>query len=150
MHGSLKNLLKGPGTRYLLSGTTMTLLDLFLYQLFANVIKISLFGVPSNISAVWLGTPIVITINFFISHKFVWKSTTSKRKTFIPFFGLNIFSGILLQSIVIALFIMALSAFIDNPGTNPVINFTAKCVAVCVGMIVNFFGAKLLFKWDKD
>lgn len=146
----LKNLLKGPGLRYLLSGATMTLLDLLLYQLFANTLKVSVFGVMPSVSAVWLGTPIVITINFFISHRFVWKSTTSKRKTFVPFFGLNIFSGILLQSIVIALFIMAISVFTDNPGANPIINLIAKCIAVFVGMIVNFFGSKLLFKWNKD
>lgn len=147
---SLKNLLKGPGARYLLSGASMTLLDLLLYQLFANVLKVSLFGVMPSISAVWIGTPIVITINFFISHYFVWKSTTSKRKTFVPFFGLNLFSGILLQSVVITLFIMAISVFVDNPGMNPIINLAAKCIAVFVGMIVNFFGSKFLFKWNKD
>lgn len=147
---SLAELAKGPGIRFALVGGCLTILDLLLFQLFANTWKVSLFGAPANITAVWLGTPIVITLNFFISHRFVWKSSTSKRKTFAPFFGLNIFSGIFLQSIVVALFMMILSMFVDNSGVNPWLNLLAKCTAVGVGMIVNFFGAKILFKWDKE
>lgn len=147
--GSLVKMLKGPGVRFCIVGGCLTMLDLLLFQLFANTLHISLFGVEPNITAVWLGTPIVITINFFISHKFVWNSKVPRHQTFIPFFGLNLFSGVIMQSIVIAIIMMILAMFVDSPGADPMLNLAAKCAAVGVGMIINFFGARYLFKWNE-
>ena len=145
---SFKELLKGPGIRFLFVGGSMTLLDLLLYQLFANVLQISLFGAPSSVSAVWIGTPIVILVNFFVSHRFVWKSSTSKRKTIVPFFGLNLFTGILVQSLIISGVLWVLTTLEWVIIDTSITNLFAKCCAVGVSMILNFFGAKLLFKYD--
>lgn len=149
MGNGLPELVKGPGVRFAIVGASLTILDLALYQFFANVLHVSLFSAPPAVSAVWIGTPIVITINFFVSHRFVWRSTTSKVKTIIPFFGLNLFSGVLVQSIVIAVSTSAIDAIGLYEASPDIWNFLAKCFAVGVGMVINFFGAKVLFKWDK-
>ena len=145
---SFIELIKGPGMRFLFVGGSMTLLDLLLYQLFANVLQISLFGAPSSVSAVWIGTPIVILVNFFVSHRFVWKSSTSKRKTIVPFFGLNLFTGIVVQSLIISGVLWVLTTLEWVIIDTSITNLFAKCCAVGVSMILNFFGAKILFKYD--
>lgn len=145
---SLFALLKGPGVRFGIVGASLTLVDLLLYHVLANVIGVSLFGAPPSISAVWIGTPIVITANFFISHRFVWDSSTSKRKTFIPFFGLNLSTGIFVQSLVVNFVLWALGTLDYVVIDTELTNIFAKCVAVGVGMIINFFGAKYLFKYE--
>lgn len=147
--GNLKRLLIGPGVRFLIVGGTLTLLDLALFQLFANVLHVSLFGVAPEVAAVWIGTPIVILINFFVSRKFVWHTDVPMSKTIVPFFGLNLFSGVLVQSLVVSL-VVSLLAAVAPSVSNDVVRLLAKCVAVGVGMVINFFGAKVLFKWDGD
>ncbi len=127
----------------------MTLLDLALFQLFANVLGVSVFGAPPEVSAVWLGTPIVILINFFLSRKFVWHTDVPVRVTIVPFFGLNLFSGILVQSAVIAA-VMWIVEMLSLPIAGDFVRLCAKCLAVGVGMVINFFGAKVLFKWNGD
>lgn len=146
--GSFIELIKGPGIRFAFVGGSMTLIDLLLYQLFANVLQISLFGAPSSVSAVWVGTPIVILINFFVSHRFVWKSSTSKRKTIVPFFGLNLFTGVVVQSLIISAVLWLFSTLDWVLIDTSITNLFAKCCAVGVGMILNFFGAKYLFKYN--
>lgn len=145
---SFLDLIKGPGVRFLFVGGSMTLLDLLLYQLFANVLQISLFGAPASVSAVWIGTPIVILVNFFLSHRFVWKSSTSKRKTIVPFFGLNLFTGVVVQSLVISAVLWGLSTLEWVIIDSSITNLFAKCCAVGIGMILNFIGGKFLFKYD--
>ena len=147
---SLVALLKGPGSRFAIVGASLTILDLLLYQILANILHISPFGVQPAVAAVWIGTPIVITLNFFISHRFVWRSSVSKVKTIIPFFGLNLFSGILVQSLVITAAVSGASALGWYSTSPEVFNFLAKCLAVGVGMVINFFGARILFKWDSN
>lgn len=146
---SFVELIKGPGIRFAFVGGSMTIIDLLLYQLFANVLQISIFGAPSSVSAVWIGTPIVILINFFVSHRFVWHSNTSKRKTIVPFFGLNLFTGVVVQSLIISLVLWGFSTLDWVLISTSITNLFAKCCAVGVGMILNFFGAKFLFKYDK-
>ena len=137
---------KGPGLRFGMVGASLTLVDLALFQLLANVFKVSVFGIPSEVCAIWIGTAIVITLNFFISHQFVWQSTTSKRRAVIPFFGLNLFSGVVVQSIIIAITVGAISRLDWLALDSSITNLIAKCIAVGMGMILNFFGAKWLFK----
>lgn len=144
---SFKELITGPGIRFAINGAAMTVIDILLYQLFANVLQVSLFGAPASVSAVWVGTPIVILLNFFISHRFVWKSSTSKRRTIVPFFGMNIFSGILVQSLVISMVIWVLSTLDFVIIDTSITNLFAKCCAVLVGTMINFFGSKFLFKY---
>lgn len=143
---SLVELIKGPGIRFGVVGSLLTLLDLALYQLMANVFAISFFGLPSGVCAVWGVTPIIILINFFISHRFVWKSTASKRKTVVPFFGLNLTTGLVVQPLVIsfALWVVWTTGFTGLD--SGIINILAKCLAVGVGMVLNFLGAKYLFE----
>lgn len=145
---SFVDLIKGPGIRFAFVGGTMTLIDLLLYQLLANVLQVSIFGAPSSVSAVWIGTPIVILLNFFVSHRFVWKSSTSKRKTIVPFFGLNLFTGVVVQSLIISGVLWVFSTLDWILIDTSITNLFAKCCAVGVGMILNFFGAKFLFKYD--
>lgn len=141
-------LLKGPGVRFGIVGASLTLLDLLLYHVLANVVRVSFFDMPSSICAVWLGTPLVITLNFFISHKFVWRSSTSKRRTFVPFFGLNLTTGMVVQPLVINGVLWFFSTVDYVLVSTDLTNIFAKCIAVGVGMILNFFGAKYLFKYN--
>lgn len=150
MRRELLALLKGPGVRFAIVGGSLTVLDLLLYQLLANVLRLSLFGVSPGVSAVWIGVPIVVTINFFVSHRFVWRSAVSKAKTIVPFFGLNLFSGVFVQSAIVGLLLHLASGLEWTIGHGGAVNFVAKCIAVGVGMIINFFGARFLFKWDSE
>lgn len=150
MLDKLASLLRGPGVRFAIVGASLTVLDLVLYQLLANVVRISVLGAPAPVGAVWVGTPIVITINFFVSHRFVWRSKTSKARTVVPFFGLNLFSGVLVQSLVITGLVSAASAAGFYESVPGICNLTFKCLAVALGMVINFFGARWLFKWDVD
>lgn len=150
MSERLRMLLRGPGVRFAFVGASLTVLDILLFQLFANILHVSLLGFPPAVTAVWIGTPIVIVLNFFISHRFVWNSKTSKAKTIIPFFGLNLFSGVLIQSIVIAAITTAFQTTGVYINHQSLCNIISKCFAVGVGMVINFFGAKHLFRWDHD
>lgn len=144
-HSSAIELLKGPGIRFAIVGVSLTMVDLLLYQLLANILQVSFFEVPPSICAVWVGTPIVILINFFVSRRFVWNTSTLKRQTIVPFFALNLSTGIIVQSGVISftLWLFGVAEWtIINSGLT---NLFAKCVAVGIGMVLNFLGAKYLF-----
>lgn len=142
---AVSSFLKGPVGRFGVVGASLTLLDLFLYQLLANALQVSFMGLPAAVCAVWVGTPIIILINFFISHRFVWRSTASKRKTIIPFFSLNLTTGLVVQPVVIGLVLWAVDALAFTALDPWLINILAKCIAAGVGMILNFLGAKHLF-----
>ena len=94
--------------------------------------------------------PIVITIKFFASHRFVWHPSVSKVATIVPFFGLNLFSGVLVQPLVIEGVLAAIGGWGRFAAHGDIANLLAKCIAVGVGMLINFFGAKWPFKWTDD
>ena len=142
---AIASFIKGPAGRFGVVGACLTLLDLLFYQLLANILQVSFMGFSPAVCAVWIGTPIIILINFFISRRFVWRSNASKRKTVIPFFGLNLTTGLVVQPAVISLVLWVVDALAFTTLDPDLVNILAKCIAVGVGMILNFLGAKYLF-----
>jgi putative flippase GtrA len=129
--------------KFFIVGVANTLLDFLLFGLFANVVGI--FPVVANI----LSTAICMCVSFALNSKFVWKTKRSIRETAPKFFAVTIFTAWVVQGIVIFLITSFFPRFwiLENEA---ILNMIAKICASGAGMIVNFFGYRLIFKEKKN
>jgi putative flippase GtrA len=136
----------GDKLRFLIVGITNTLLDLLIFALLANVLKLT--PITSNIISV----SIVVIVSFYLNYYFVWRSKKSKLKTAPQFIAVSLFTGYVIQSGVIWLLIKLLNSFwifdtgiFNIPGAD-LLNLFAKCCGIAAALVVNFIAYRFIFK----
>jgi putative flippase GtrA len=131
-------LLKNSAHRYLLVGLANTALDLLLFTLMAVAL-----GVPPVLANV-VSTVVVMTVSFFVNRAWVFRSESAGVKAYVGFVSVTLFSGLVLQSLVILGVIAAAHGVVpDLP--DEVVKPGAKVVAMAVGMVSNFLGYRWVF-----
>ena len=125
--------------RFLFVGSINTLLDFFLYFIFANLL--SLYPVIASI----LSTGLTMCVSFYLNHHFVFRSSKKKRHTVARFVGITLFNVWVVQSVVI---FFALNAF-RNMGFlsqhHWTLNLSAKLCGVAVSFMLNFLMYRYIF-----
>lgn len=118
--------------KFILVGVVNTVSDFLLFLLLANVIGIQ--PVVANVISVG----ICMCISFVLNMKYVWKSKRAVRETAPRFFAVTIFSGWVVQGVIIWVFTLL--------GESWIINMVAKMAAIGVGMTINFLAYSMIFK----
>ncbi|WP_110239987.1 GtrA family protein [Nocardioides gilvus] len=124
--------------RYVLVGLFNSALDVALFSLLA--LAVGLAPVVSNV----VSTVVVMTVSFFLNRAWVFRSETSGVGTYLRFVAVTLFTGLLVQSLVI-LGVIAVSAELIPALPDAVVTPGAKIAAMAVGMVVNFLGYRWLF-----
>ncbi|HMH70437.1 MAG TPA: GtrA family protein [Candidatus Saccharimonadales bacterium] len=130
--------------KFLLVGSTNTLIDLTLYFFFSNIIGLN--PIIANV----LSTGITLCISFFLNHKFVFRSEKKKRSTAIQFVAVTLFNAWIVQSLIIAGVVHSLGNtpfFLSHIWT---LNLLAKLCSVGVSFILNFLGYRYIFKMKES
>ena len=124
--------------KYLVTGGAMSALD---WGLFTSL-SVGLKTPPllANICS----TVLTICVSYFLNQRFVFKASRPTLKSFFSFSGLTLFTGLVLQSIVIYCSLHLCSFYYDPLPTwsAPV----AKILAMAVGATCNYLGYRYLFK----
>ncbi|MDU6681377.1 MAG: GtrA family protein [Varibaculum cambriense] len=124
--------------RYLVTGGAMSLLDWGLFTTFS--VALSFPAVLANICS----TVITICVSYFLNQRFVFKAKKASWRSFFSFSGLTLFTGLVLQSLVILGVLKLLVVF----QSEPLPAFAApgaKIIAMGVGATCNYLGYKYLF-----
>ncbi|YAL83368.1 DUF6020 family protein [Dermacoccaceae bacterium W4C1] len=121
--------------RYASVGVGTTALDLVLFSVFALVVGLN--PLLANV----ISTCITVCVSYLINRMFVFRSQAGAARTFVPFVTVTLFSGLVVQSLVIAGVVAAGTASIDEVFLKP----GAKVVAMAVGMVSNYLGYRWLF-----
>jgi putative flippase GtrA len=100
----------------------------------------NLFGVYPVVASI-CSTGIALVVSFFLNSTFVFRSRLKRAKTMPMFVGVSIVTGWGLQSIVIFFGVGALK-FLGGDLAN----LGAKVIAIGIGMIVNYFAYRWIFK----
>ncbi|MFB9311580.1 GtrA family protein [Nocardioides plantarum] len=131
-------LLDNSAHRYLVVGLANTALDLLLFSLMAVVLDVP--AVPANV----ISTVAVMTVSFFVNRAWVFRAESAGIKAAVGFVSVTLFSGLVLQSLVILGVIAAAHGVVpDLP--DEVVKPGAKVVAMGVGMVSNFLGYRWVF-----
>jgi len=129
--------------KFALVGGFNTLLDILLFGLFANAL-----GLPTVASNI-ISTTICTCVSFLLNSKFVWKSTRATRETAPKFFIITLFTAWVVQSVVLSL-VGNFFPKIWILQNDSIFNYFAKICASATGMIINFFGYRLIFREKKN
>ncbi|WP_288292527.1 GtrA family protein [uncultured Varibaculum sp.] len=124
--------------RYLVTGGAMSLLDWGLFTTFC--VALSFPAVLANICS----TVITICVSYFLNQRFVFKAKRASWKSFFSFSGLTLFTGLVLQSLVI----LGVLKFLVIFQGDPLPAFAApgaKIIAMAIGATCNYLGYKYLF-----
>lgn len=124
--------------RYAGVGVITTLLDLTLFSVFA--LAVGLAPLVANV----VSTVITLCVSYLINRWFVFRSDAGAARTFVPFVTVTLFSGLIVQSVVIWAVIHtghALTPDLSDSWLKP----GAKIVAMGVGMVSNYLGYRWLF-----
>lgn len=135
----LKRLTSHSLPRYLVTGGAMSLLDWGLFTTFS--VALSFPAVLANICS----TIITIFVSYFLNQRFVFKARKASWCSFFSFSGLTLFTGLVLQSLVILGVLQFLTLFQGYPFSSYAAP-GAKIVAMGVGATCNYLGYKYLFK----
>lgn len=125
--------------RYLVTGGAMSLLDWGLFTTFS--VALSFPAVLANICS----TIITICVSYFLNQRFVFQAKKASWQSFFSFSGLTLFTGLVLQSLVILGVLQLLVLFQGHPLPSYAAP-GAKIVAMAVGATCNYLGYKYLFK----
>lgn len=126
--------------RFLFIGSVNTLLDLFLYAIFANII-----GVHPVLASIF-STGITLCFSYFMNHYFVFRSGKQKRQTAALFIIITLVNVWVIQSSIIWLILHIfgnLEFFQNNLWT---FNMFAKLSGVAVSTVLNYIGYKKIFR----
>jgi Predicted membrane protein len=124
--------------RYAGVGVFTTLLDLTLFSVFAVVL-----GVPA-LAANVLSTCITVCFSYLANRLVVFRSDAGATKTFLPFVTVTLFSGLIVQSIVI--WCVLHGGHAAQPSvSHDLLAPAGKVVAMAVGMAANYLGYRWLF-----
>ena len=124
--------------RYLVVGLGNTALDLALFTLLAVAA-----GVPPVLANV-VSTVVVMTVSFFLNRAWVFRAESAGLKAYAGFVSVTLFSGLVLQSLVI-LGVIAVAHEITPDLSDGLVEPGAKLVAMAVGMVSNFLGYRYVF-----
>lgn len=131
-------MLKNSAHRYLVVGLGNTALDLVLFSVLAVAA-----GVPPVLANV-ISTVVVMTVSFFLNRSFVFRSETSGLSAYAGFVAVTLFSGLVLQSLVI-LGVIHLADAVVPDLSEELVKPGAKVVAMACGMVSNFVGYRWVF-----
>lgn len=131
-------MLKNSAHRYLVVGLANTALDLVLFTVLAVAA-----GVPPVLANV-ISTVVVMTISFFLNRSFVFRAESAGLTSYVGFVAVTLFSGLVLQSLVI-LGAIHLAGAITPDLADGLVKPAAKVVAMGVGMVSNFLGYRWVF-----
>lgn len=125
-------------SRYLIVGVGTSLLDFTLF----NVLSV-LIGVPAILSNA-ISTIVTVCVSYFINRAFVFRAERPTWSSFFSFAGLTLFTGLVLQSAIIAGVLALLGAFAPSLGpglTHPI----AKTLSMGLGAACNYLGYRWIF-----
>lgn len=124
--------------RYVLVGLFNTGLDLVLFSFLSLAVDLPV--VVANV----ISTVVVMTISFFINRAWVFRSDASGLGAYLRFAGVTLFTGLLVQSVVIVSVLAACDALVPSLAEE-IAEPGAKLTAMAVGMVVNFLGYRWVF-----
>lgn len=130
--------LRGSARRYLVVGLGNTALDLALFTLLAVALGVA--PVLANV----ISTVVVMTISFFVNRAWVFRAESAGLRSYVGFVSVTLFSGLVLQSLVILGVIAAADAVVPDLSDG-LVEPGAKLVAMAVGMVSNFLGYRWVF-----
>lgn len=131
-------LLANSAHRYLVVGLANTALDLLLFSLMAVVLDVP--AVPANL----VSTVVVMTVSFFVNRAWVFRAESAGARAYVGFVAVTLFSGLVLQSLVI-LGVIAAADGLAPDLSDGLVEPGAKVVAMAVGMVSNFLGYRWVF-----
>lgn len=131
-------MLRTSAHRYLVVGLANTALDLALFTLLAVAA-----GVPPVLANV-VSTVVVMTVSFFVNRAWVFRAESAGLRAYAGFVSVTLFSGLVLQSLVI-LGVIAVAHGVVPDLSDGVVEPGAKLVAMAVGMVSNFLGYRYVF-----
>ncbi|NCC99952.1 MAG: GtrA family protein [Bacteroidia bacterium] len=128
--------------KFLIIGSTNTIIDLSLFMIFANFM--SIYPVYSSI----LSTGITLMVSFFLNHHFVFKSQKKRRTTLIAFVGTTLFNVWIIQSTVIFIAYHSLENIVYFDDHIWTLNLVSKLCGVSVSTILNYLSYRKIFKGE--
>lgn len=142
--------------RYFFVGIATSLLDFSLFTLLAVGLQVQI--VIANV----ISTLITISISYLINQSFVFQAEKSGWKRFFQFAGWTLFTGLVVQSVIIWLVVnggSALAGQFCEPGrlvgdlgvycdlgVAEIFKPLGKICAMAVGAFANYFGYRFLFR----
>jgi putative flippase GtrA len=126
-------------TKFFITGTLNTSVDITLYFIFANLLGFALLA--SNV----LSTGLTMLLSFYLNYTFVFKSNKAKHHAALLFIAVTLFNAWVVQSAVIYTFVHTIGrlAFFDSHIWT--LNLLAKFAAVGTAFLLNFIGYRKIF-----
>ncbi|WP_139982407.1 GtrA family protein [Nocardioides litoris] len=125
-------------SRYVVVGLANTALDLALFT--ALAVGLDVAPVAANV----VSTIVVMTISFFLNRSWVFRAEQAGWRSYAGFVAVTLFSGLVVQSLVILGAVAAAGAL--APGLpDGLVTPGAKVLAMGVGMVSNFLGYRWVF-----
>lgn len=126
--------------RFLFTGSINTLLDLFLYAIFANII-----GIHPVISSI-ISTGITLCFSYFMNHYFVFRSGKRKRQTAVWFVIVTLINVWVIQSSIIWLILHLFGSIEFFQNHLWTFNMFAKLGGVAISTVLNYIGYRKIFR----
>ncbi len=124
--------------RYLVVGLFNTALDITLFT--ALAVGLGVLPVVANV----ISTVVVMTLSFFVNRAWVFRSDSAGLGAYAGFVAVTLFSGWVVQSVVILGVLHGASVFAPDISDD-LVTPAAKVVATAVGMVSNFLGYRWVF-----
>lgn len=124
--------------RYLVVGIANTALDLALFTTLA--VGLGVRPVVANV----VSTVVVMTVSFFLNRGWVFRAADAGIGAYAGFVAVTLFSGLVVQSLVILAVVDGASALAPGVPDDLVVP-AAKLAAIAVGMVCNFTGYRWVF-----
>ncbi|GAA4814334.1 GtrA family protein [Nocardioides caeni] len=124
--------------RYVLVGLANTALDLLIFSFLSLVVDLPV------VAANAISTVVVMTISFFVNRAWVFRSDAGGLGAYVRFAGVTLFTGLLVQSLVIVSVLAACDAVVPSLAEE-IAEPGAKLTAMAVGMVVNYLGYRWVF-----
>ena len=130
--------MKGSVLRYLGAGTFTSLLDFVLFAALVNLT--SIHYVLANV----ISTLVTICVSYLINRRLVFRSRTRSIWGFVAFLSATLFTGMVLQAVVIWAVSASLTPLLPwaSDGT---VKSIAKIIAMAVGAVVNYLSYRWIF-----
>ncbi len=124
--------------RYLVVGLFNTGLDIAIFT--ALAVGLDVVPVVANV----VSTVVVMTVSFFINRSWVFRAESAGVRAYAGFVTVTLFSGLLVQSLVI-LGVIAATGAVAPDLSDDLVEPAAKIIAIGVGMVCNFLGYRYVF-----
>jgi putative flippase GtrA len=134
--------------KFAVVGGVNTVLDFLLFNLFAHVFRLSVFGLQVVVCAQILSASIVVPISYILNRCFTFSSEKSHKETFWRYILISFFNAWILQTVVIALVVHTAGVFGLLANNTILLDNIAKCCGIALGMISNFFFYHRIFEYQ--